>query len=397
MSSASPIALSEDLIQLATEVEIEVRVGIGAFLLVHGIPYLDSNRNTLRGTLVTPLNVTLGSVTPGGGRHQAWWIGSHPCNLDGTEISAIRHSGKQHLGNELSVDHGFSNKVGGKDYADYRAKMTRYIQIISAPALDRDPTLTLTPRPITWRLEESPFIYTDTASSRSGFSAVSAKLRSYRIAVIGLGGTGSYLIDLLARTPVREIHLFDGDMLKQHNIFRAPGMVNYFDLLEPVSKVDYYARRYSALRRGIVPNCAYIDETNVSQLVGFDFVFIAIDKSKARKLIGEYLLQAGIPFIDCGMHVDLADDQVSLYGQVRTTLCTSEKHDHFAKKVPTGAEKDDDIYASNIQVAELNDLNASLAIYRWKVHCGFYAAPRSREHNLVFVTDSALLTQADYK
>ncbi|MBK8460316.1 MAG: ThiF family adenylyltransferase, partial [Micropruina sp.] len=34
----------------------------------------------------------------------------------------------------------------------------------------------------------------------------------------------------------------------------------------------------------------------------------------------------------------------------------------------------EDDYSSNIQVAELNALNAALAVIRWKRHLGFYAA-----------------------
>ena len=40
---------------------------------------------------------------------------------------------------------------------------------------------------------------------------------------MGLGGTGSYVLDLVAKTPVWEIHLFDGDAFLQHNAFRSPG------------------------------------------------------------------------------------------------------------------------------------------------------------------------------
>ena len=43
------------------------------------------------------------------------------------------------------------------------------------------------------------------------------------MAVIGLGGTGSYLIDFLVKTPVKEIRAFDPDRFFVHNAFRSPG------------------------------------------------------------------------------------------------------------------------------------------------------------------------------
>lgn len=388
--SASPISLSPDLLRLATEYEIEVRVGTGAFLLVHGIPYLDSNRMIHRGTLVTPLEVAAGQVQQWD-NHQTWFIGGHPCNIDGTEIVGIKHSGQQVLACGLSVDHGFSNKpLGG--YPNYHAKMTRYIRIISAPALAVDPNLRIVPRPIVWHEEESPFIYTDTACSRAGYSAVAAKLQMKKIAIVGLGGTGSYILDLVAKTHVLEIHLFDGDQLKQHNIFRSPGVPNYFDLIEPTSKVAFFASMYSKLRRGIKPHEVFVTDDNVEKLANFDFVFIAVDKPAARRLIAEALLAASVPFIDCGMDVQLSDDGESLWGQIRMTLCTPEKHDHFATRVPADDEAGNDIYASNIQIAELNALNASMAVIRWKKYCGFYF-DRGREHNTVYSTATHLLTQ----
>ena len=400
MSSAAPIVLSPDLVQLAAEYEVEVRVGIGAFLLVHGVPFVDSNRSIQRGTLVTPLAVELGKVIPGGGAHQAHLVGGLPCDVNGAPLVNILSSRERlALAENLWVDCSFSTKERADlpfGYTDYRAKMTRYINILSAPARALDSTLQIVARPITWQIDDSPFIYTDTASSRSGYSAVAAKLRKQRVAIVGLGGTGSYLLDLLARCPVQEIHIFDGDVLKQHNVFRSPGMVGYFDLLEPVMKVNYYAGRYGNLRRGVVPHAVYVNDENVSELGAFDFVFVAVDRVAARKVICEYLLARGIPFIDCGMHVDIGVDQTSLYGQVRTTLCTPAKNDHFAQKVPVGGDDGDDIYASNIQIAELNCLNAAMAVYRWKLQLGFYAARPAKPHSLVFVVDSGLLSQGDY-
>ena len=67
------------------------------------------------------------------------------------------------------------------------------------------------------------FHYLDTASSRAEIRVASAKLAIERLAIVGIGGTGSYVLDLIAKTPVREIHLYDGDVFLNHNGFRAPG------------------------------------------------------------------------------------------------------------------------------------------------------------------------------
>lgn len=62
----------------------------------------------------------------------------------------------------------------------------------------------------------------------------------------------------------------------------------------------------------------------------------------------------------------------SLFGTCRATLSTPEKSDHFDKHAPQGADYGNDLYRSNIQVADMNALNAALAVIKWKQYCGFY-------------------------
>ncbi|CAN2525454.1 MULTISPECIES: hypothetical protein [Burkholderia] len=48
------------------------------------------------------------------------------------------------------------------------------------------------------------------------------------------------------------------------------------------------------------------------------------------------------------------------------------------------------MYASNIQVADLNALNAVLAVIKWKKLRGFYR-DLDREHHSTYTTDGNLL------
>jgi tRNA A37 threonylcarbamoyladenosine dehydratase len=104
------------------------------------------------------------------------------------------------------------------------------------------------------------------------------------LAIVGLGGTGGYILDFVTKTHVREIHLFDGDVFSQHNAFRAPGAPALEDLTNPF-KVDYFAAIYGQMRRGLVPHAIYITEDNVAQLADHDFVFVRLDNPVARKII----------------------------------------------------------------------------------------------------------------
>ena len=113
--------------------------------------------------------------------------------------------------------------------------MTRYVRAISEPAVILDPSAT----PKTFAVIEaesadSPFKYLDTASSRAEIGVANEKLKIGPVAIVGLGGTGSYILDLVAKTPVQAIHLFDDDKFLQHNAFRAPGATSYSNIEESV-------------------------------------------------------------------------------------------------------------------------------------------------------------------
>ena len=112
----------------------------------------------------------------------------------------------------------FSNKPQG-NYTDYYHKFTRYIQLLSAEAQAVDPTATAaTFRKVApdWH---GVFNYADTNASRANITGLSDKFVDQRVGIVGLGGTGTYILDMVAKTPVKEIHLYDGDVFCQHNAF----------------------------------------------------------------------------------------------------------------------------------------------------------------------------------
>jgi hypothetical protein len=49
--------------------------------------------------------------------------------------------------------------------------------------------------------------------------ALNNVFRCHRIAIVGVGGSGSYILDQVAKTWVDRIDLFDGDVFENHNAF----------------------------------------------------------------------------------------------------------------------------------------------------------------------------------
>ena len=93
------------------------------------------------------------------------------------------------------------------------------------------------------------------------------------------------------------------------------------------------------------------------------------------------------------MGLDLVDG--SLGGMLRVTASTPEKRDHVHQgRIPFAGGGADDVYSSNIQVADLNALNAVLAVIKWKKIRGFYR-DLEREHHCTYTTDGNQLENGD--
>ncbi len=363
------------------------------YLLVHEIPYVNTERRTLRGTLVLKLDLA-DNKTVQPENHEAYFMGEIPCDKDGNPLVIINNSKPQNLSDSLVINHHFSARPPEGRYADYYDKVTRYAIILYSPAQVIEPGITpKTFRPIVPDDEESIFNYLDSNSTRADIVQVSQKLENLKIGIVGLGGTGSYILDFVAKTWVREIHLFDADTFLQHNAYRIPGAATSEEVGKKSKKVHYHSSVYSKLRKNIFPHDIDIDELNLEELLSMDFVFICIDNSEAKKLIIDKMVANGIPFIDVGMGVEIVDG--SLRGGLRTTLVTPDKYDHISKNISlsnTGNEE----YAQNIQLAELNALNAALAVIKWKKHYGFYH-DFEKEQNSVYNIDVNQLVNDDNK
>jgi hypothetical protein len=358
----------------------------GAYLLVHGVPYVNASKEIKRGTLVSSLTLS-SERTARPDTHVIYFMGEYPCNCDGTPISAIQHgSVNQVLDANLgiTVNHSFSNKPQN-GFNDYYEKVTSYIGVISSQAAAIDGSVTArTFKVIESKDADSVFKYLDTNSSRAEINMISAKLENHKIVIIGLGGTGSYVLDFLAKTPVKEIHLFDQDLFLQHNAFRSPGAASLEQLETQPKKVDYLHGIYSNMRINIIPHAYHLGAKNADELLGMNFVFICIDDGESKKAIVQKLVAAGISFCDVGMGVEIKDG--ALTGIVRATTVTAAKSDHVANKI-SFATTADNIYSQNIQIAELNALNAALAMIKWKKVIGFYH-DLGKEHDTAYLINS---------
>jgi hypothetical protein len=395
--SAALISRSPDLRRLDEEgFELEIRAG---FLLVHAVPYVKRDGTLARGMLVCPLTLdATGETTVPPADHTVYFSGAIPCHRDGSPlVSIINNSEHRDLGNGIAIDHYFSSKPEGTGrYENFYDKIVVYEGHLGRPARSHDPAANArTGRKVAPTEQDEPFCFPDTATARYGVGAVSRKLALGRLAIIGLGGTGAYVLDLVAKTPVSEIHLYDGDQFLNHNVFRAPGAPEVAAMKDFPAKVGYFAALYSRLHRGIVPHPVRVTAANVDQLAGLGFAFVCVDSGSARRAIAEGLHRLGIPFVDTGIGVGLDADENELDGCARVTFIPAGCDWALVERLlPFGDEddeNDDDVYDKGIQIADLNALNATMAVLRWKRWAGFYRDARG-EMNSAYMVEGNMMS-----
>lgn len=390
--SRALFSLNPDLTRLRSEGYF-MRIQ-GSLLVMLEVPYVDAQRQVRFGTLSSPLDLA-GDRTRKPETHVINWDGDFPCNADGTRLPGISHQEPNtDLGHGLKARFTFSSKPSDQGYPDYYAKMSTYATIVSGPAAVLQPGLS--PRVFRGGDEEdeaSVFNYLDTASSRVGIGALAAKLEHEVVAIIGLGGTGGYILDFVAKTPVKQIRLFDPDVFLSHNAFRAPGAPTLEELRDAPMKVDYLKGIYGRMHRSIEAHSVEMKAETLGLLDGITFAFLSMDAGEEKRAVVTKLEALGVPFIDVGMGLELTNG--SLGGILRVTTSTPEKREHVHQgRISFAGGGGQDLYASNIQVADLNALNACLAVVKWKKLRGFYR-DLEQEHHCTYTTDGGMLLNGD--
>ena len=230
----------------------------------------------------------------------------------------------------------------------------------------------------------TPFKMPNTFEARAAIGPVQDRIRGQSIAIIGLGGTGGYILDLVAKTPVQEVHLLDPDVVEWHTLMRAPGAPTAEEIeavrMGGLRKVDYYHSKYAALRDGVHPHAIRVDGTSMfTELLSahpIDFAFVCIDQltegdSPRQDAVYGALSDAGVPFIDSGVSITLEGHAVR--GAV-TTSAYDAGSVAWKDAIPNARAEGNEPGYRNVQLPEVNALAASLAVMEWRRRTGQYVS-----------------------
>ncbi len=128
------------------------------------------------------------------------------------------------------------------------------------------------------------------------------RLRTLRVAVIGVGGVGSWAAEALARSGVAQLTLIDLDHVAESNINRQ---VHALDSTVGQAKVLALQDRIAQIHPGCVVHTVeeFIDEANVSDLLSaqpLDGVIDCCDQVKAKAAIAAWGSVHQVPVVAVG-------------------------------------------------------------------------------------------------
>jgi molybdopterin/thiamine biosynthesis adenylyltransferase len=137
-----------------------------------------------------------------------------------------------------------------------------------------------------------------------------------KVAVIGLGGGGSHIVQQLAHLGFCNFALFDDDRISGTNLNRLVGGT-LADVQKKTLKVDIAARIIRSLHhKPIIEKYLARWEAHREALLDCDLVFGCVDQLIPRRELEGFCRRNLIPYIDVGMDVEKTKNAHEIYGQV---------------------------------------------------------------------------------
>jgi molybdopterin/thiamine biosynthesis adenylyltransferase len=142
-------------------------------------------------------------------------------------------------------------------------------------------------------------------------ASAQGRLRSIRVGIVGLGGTGSVVLQQLAHLGVRDFVFLDPDVVDETNLNRLVGA-------KPNSigrpKVDITKEMALSINPDIRVEArreSVLDARVARSLVATDFLFNCTDSHGSRAVVNQLAYQYLLPTIDLGVVIAISEGKIS--------------------------------------------------------------------------------------
>lgn len=258
-------------------------------------------------------------------------------NMDGTEIG--NQVGKGSDWCILSIKKGTTESPG--EYEDVWEQLLRYVYVISEGG----------------------------AAERAKMEEWRAKLEKEVVGIVGLGGTGSYILDLVSKTGIERIIVWDGDSLEERNMRRGVGPEKRLHEKLGQNKAQVLGEEYTDQKCEIEFHPHNFTEEDKGTLQKASFLFIAVDRQESREVVQMVAEQIGMAYIDVGLGLRVEEGVVT--GGCQVVLSNGEGGRERELINVGGVAGGEQAYRM-VLVSEMHALNAALAVIKWRRFRGQY-------------------------
>lgn len=213
-----------------------------------------------------------------------------------------------------------------------------------------------------------------------------ARIREAHVAVVGVGGTGSHIVQQLAFLGIGYFSLIDPDELEEHNLNRLIGASDK-DSIPGTKKVDVAVRQIKFIDSTIEVNPIAENlrtEKAFSAIKQSNYVFGCVDNDETRLVLNELCVAYEIPYFDIAS--EIRNENGLVYGG-RVFVNFDDKgclycHDEISRtgvdlehSSPEARKDREDIYGVSAEclgeagpsVISINGVVASLAVTEFMV------------------------------
>ena len=241
----------------------------------------------------------------------AIWTHSHPGSTSTPTPSARDHIVDARLADVFRLRSGspwygaliVSQTGGSLDFTGYIESETSRVDIDRLWSTGTRYALALN-----WLLDRtSPGEMFD-RSIRAFGGAIQAVLGELRVAVVGCGGTGSAVIEQLARLGVRNFQIFDPDTLTPSNLTRVYGS-SPDDIGKPkVHVIASHLNKIAPDAEVVAEHSAITHQRTARQLLDADVIFGCTDDNAGRLVLSRIATYLMTAVIDCGVKLTSSTD-----------------------------------------------------------------------------------------
>jgi tRNA threonylcarbamoyladenosine dehydratase len=172
-----------------------------------------------------------------------------------------------------------------------------------------------------------------------------ARLRALRVAVVGLGGVGSWAVEALARCGVAELVLIDMDHVAESNINRQ---IQATGTTLGMAKGEALAERVAGIHPGchvrLVDDFVSADNWPALLPTPVDALIDACDQVRAKTAMAAWALRERLPMVCCGAaggkrhaeRVDVADLAQVTHDPLLASMRQRLRREHGAPKAGEG-------------------------------------------------------------